>query len=236
MNRKNNQFLLSIFIFTGLVCCSTLVRSQQIPLNPEQEIPIKDNQFIFIGKEWRNNYTLVKGDQFLFSKEFMSGTVSMNGITYNGLEVNYDIYNDELIAKANRRIVVQMNKEMIDSFSLSSQLHTYRFINIRNDSLTGIGYVNVLYNQKSILFIKYKKEIEPLAVDDKWDLFFRTSRIYLMVNGVNYHIGVKKDLFNALPEYKTQIKEFMIKNKLKVSKNAPESFIPVIRYYDSIRK
>jgi hypothetical protein len=103
------------------------------------------------------------------------------------------------------------------------------------DSLTGIkGYVNILYKGKSALYVKYKKEIQILAVDNKYDLFFQTYRIYFQKEGIVHQINNKRELLKLLDEDKAQIKDFIKKNKLKISKMEPESFVPVIRFYDSI--
>jgi hypothetical protein len=37
-----------------------------------------------------------------------------------------------------------------------------------------------------------------------------------------------------MPEHKTAISEYMKTNKIRLSEKAPESFIPVIRFYDSL--
>jgi hypothetical protein len=49
-------------------------------------------------------------------------------------------------------------------------------------------------------------------------------------------INSKNDLLKVLYEDKAQIKDFIKKNKLKISKKEPESFIPVIRYYDNLSR
>ena len=126
---------------------------------------------------------------------------------------------------------------MVDSFTLVYSFKTYYFKNTQDDSLPGIkGFVNVLYLGNSALYIKYKKEIQLLAVDDKYDLFFQTQKIYFVKKGTVYQISGKRDLFKALPENKTQLKEYIKKNGIKISKKTPESFVPVIRYYDSLSK
>jgi hypothetical protein len=84
--------------------------------------------------------------------------------------------------------------------------------------------------------VKYKKEIDLLAVDEKYDLFYQLYRVYFVKDGVAYQLTGKRDILNILPEDKTKIKDFIRKNKLKISKKIPESFIPVIRYYDSLRQ
>ena len=160
----------------------------------------------------------------------------MNGKSYNNIGINYDIYNDEIITKTNLGNLLQLNKEMVDSFTLVSGIDKYRFINIKVDSLQGLkGYVNILYEGKSALIVKYKKEIELLAVDDKFDLFFQTYKIFLIKNGIASQISNKKDLLKVFDEKKAQIKEFVKRNKIKVSKKDPQSIIPVVRYYDTLR-
>ena len=135
----------------------------------------------------------------------------------------------------NHGVILQLNKEMVDSFTIIFENKTYNFTKIQEDSLKVLkGYVNVLYKGKSALYVKYKKEIQLLADEGKYDLFFQTYRIYLLKDGIVHQINSKSDLFKILNEDKTQIRDFIKKNKLNVSKKMPESFIPVIRYYDSI--
>ena len=185
---------------------------------------------------WRNLYYFVKGDQFLFSKDFLRGSLSINGKSYKNISISYDIYNDEIMTPTNHGSIIQLNKEMVDSFTIVFENKIYKFINTQEDSLRGIkGYVNVLYKGESALFVKYRKEIQLLAVEDKYDKFFQTDRIYLLKAGIVHQMTSKGGLFKVLNEDKAQIRDFMKKNKLKVSKKVPDSFIEVIRYYDSLR-
>jgi hypothetical protein len=200
-----------------------------------QQDPVKVNQILYNGREWHNLYTYIKGDQFLFSKDYMQASLTISGKTYNNIDINYDIYNDEIITPSYRGIVLQLNKEMVDSFSVFNLGKRYRFVNMREDSPTGIkGYVNSLYSGKSSLVVKYKKEIDLLAVDEKYDLFFQTYRIYLLKDGKARQLTGKKDILNVFEDEKTLIKAFLKKNPVKISKKDPDSFIPVIRYYDTL--
>ena len=235
MNRK---ILLYIFLFAILNrpgTCPAQAVAEPLPYITVQQGPLKENQILYNGKVWRNLYTNVKGDQFLFSSDYLIGSLSINGEIYKNLSINYDIYNDEIITPTNHGSILQLNKEMVDSFTVSFGVKTYSFINITADSLAGIkGYVNVLYSGKSALFIKYKKEIQLLAVDDKYDLFYRTYKIYFLKHGTVYQINSKRDLLKLMAEDKTQIKAFIKNNKLKVTTKVVESLVPVLRYYDSL--
>jgi len=237
-----NRNILLLTIVLAIVNRSTLfgVESliyKSLTVRENQQDTMNKEQILYNGKVWRNQYYMIKGDEFLFSKTYSQGTVTINGNLYKNLLINYDIYNDEILTPKKDRSVIQLNKEMVDSFTMVSEGKTYRFVNAEADSLQGIkGYVKVLYNGKSPLYVKYKKEIASLAVDDKYDLFFPTYRIYLIKNGEVHQISGKNDLLKVFEEDKTQLKNFIRKNKLKVTKTEPESFIPVISYYDNISR
>jgi hypothetical protein len=196
---------------------------------------LKENQILYNGKIWKNLYYMVKKDQFLFSNELLPGSITINGKTFNNINFRYDIYNDEIITPTNNGTILKLNKEMIDSFSILFQNKKYQFTAIRTDSVKGFnGYVNVLYKGKSALYVKYRKAIDLLAVDDKYDIFYQFHRIYIVKDGIVHQIAGKGDLFKVLNEAKVQLKDYMKKNRLKVSNKNPESFIPVIRFYDNI--
>lgn len=228
-------YILLFIIFTGSDLNAVSGFGKPVPIKNSQQDTIKENQILYIGKVWHNLYFNVRGDQFLFSRDYLPGSLTINGKSFKNLNISYDIYNDELITPTNRGSILQLNKEMVDSFSLVSGYKTYRFINTMEDSLKGIkGFVNVLYKGKSALYVKYKKEIQPLAVDKKYDLFYQTYRIYFLKGKIINQVTSKSDLLKILYEDKTQIKDFIRKSNLKISKKVPESFIPVIMYSDSI--
>lgn len=238
MNKKffKGIFLIAIIAGSGIRSYNT-VYAQSVPLMFNQPDTITEDQILYNGKLWRNRYSIVKGDQFLFSKDFLEGSLSINGNFYKKVLVNYDIYNDEILTPKDHGIIVQLNKEMVDSFTMIMGGKTYRFLNVQEDSLPLIkGYITVLYKGKSALYVKYKKEIEALAVDDKYDLFYRTYRVYFLKEGNIYQISGKSDLLKVLEKDKNPIKAFMKNNRIKVSKKDPESFVPVITYYDSLNR
>ncbi|MEI6049165.1 MAG: hypothetical protein WCS03_09735 [Bacteroidota bacterium] len=198
---------------------------------------LNENQILYNGRVWRNLYYMVKEDQFLFSHEFLPCSVTINGETFNNIGIRYDIFSDEIMTSVNNGSILQLNKEMVDSFTIFFQNKSYRFAKAQEDSLKSFkGYANVLVTGKISLFVKYKKEIANLAVDNKYDLFFLTQRIYLVKDGVPYLISGKREFFNHLDDYKVQIKSYIKKNRLKISKKNPESFVPVVQFYNSLRQ
>lgn len=197
---------------------------------------IKESQILFNGKAWRNKYFRVKGNQYLFSTEFLRGDLTINGKSFENLELRYDIYNDEIMTVSNNGSIIQLNKELVDSFSLTVINRKYRFINSSADSVKWFhGYLNLLYRGKSDLCVKYMKDIELLAVDRKFDLFNESHKIFFVTDSIVYPVNRVGDIYKAVPGSKSQLKSFVKKNKFLILKKNPESFIPLIRYYDSIK-
>jgi hypothetical protein len=209
----------------------------QLYINTGLQDSIKENQVLYNGRLWRNIYYLVQDDQFLFSKEFLPGSLSVRGKTFTNIPLKYDLFADEILTPVDPGGILQLNKEMVDSFSISFQNKTYQFIKLQEDSLKGSQrYFNVLYKGRTGLYLKYTKKIGKLAVEGKYDRFYQLIRICFVKDNIVYTIRRKSDLLKVLIEDKALIKSFIKKNKLDITEKNPESFIPVIRYYDSLNQ
>jgi hypothetical protein len=231
-----NTFLFGCLAFC-LITGISQISAASVPLTHSLKDSIPERQLLYKGRLWRNLYYQVKGNQFLFTVEFLPGTVTMNGATFNNVNIRYDIFSDELLIPFNRISALRLNQEMVDSFSMSFQGRQYRFARLSDDSLKGVkGYVNVLYSGKCSLYIKHRKEIELLAVDGKYDRFFQTQKIYFVKGGEVFNVSGKIGLMKIMGDQKTAIKGYVRKNKLKMAKNNPESFVPLVRYYDGLMK
>jgi len=194
-----------------------------------------DIQILYNGRAWRNLYYRVKGDQFLFTPAFMNGSVTIEGRTFDNLLLTYDIFNDELIINTELGILIQLNKEMIDFFSLEFNNKNYKFRRLDADSVNSLsGYVNVLYEDGLSLYVKFRKEILLLAVDNKFDLFNESSKVYMKKDGVIYRIGSKGEFLNLLKDHKQEIHKFLKSNKIHLSKSNPESMAQVLGFYEKL--
>ncbi|MCU0456655.1 MAG: hypothetical protein MUE74_10165, partial [Bacteroidales bacterium] len=98
------------------------------------------------------------------------------------------------------------------------------------------GFVNVLYSGRSFLCVKYIKRISTVISDHSDGSFYQVYDIYYLKDGTEFRIEKKKDLYRILGIYREQTRKFINENKIKVSHKVPESYIPVIRFYDSVRK
>lgn len=195
-----------------------------------------DVQVLYNGRAWRNLYYKIKGDQFLLTTEFLSGCVTIEGKEFYNLPVKYDIYNDELLTITDHGIILQLNKEMIDSFTMNYRDQILKFKKLDADSLNSLsGYVNVLYDGSTSLYIKYKKEILLLAVENKYDMFNQIIRIFVKKNGRIFKVDSKSELLKLFEDQKHLIRSFIRSNKIRISRKNPGSFLPVIEYCDKLQ-
>ena len=227
-------------IFTLLINVSgTSVQNNNPSLvcfSPEEQDTIPDKQLLFNGRIWRNLYSNILGDQFLFSKVWLKGEVVINDITFKNVPLRYDIFNDQLISMINQGILIQLNKELIKGFILVFENKNYLFENLGNgtgDSFNGFG--QVLYKGKTCFVMKQIKKIELLAVDNKYDEFYQKQNLFILKDGNFFHISGKKDLIKALSDREEELRKFIRENKIRIKKKDPESFIPVIKFYDSLK-
>lgn len=196
-----------------------------------------DVQKLYNGRAWKNIYYKIKGDQFLFTTDFITGSVTIDNKEYRNLRLKYDVYNDELISINDHGIMLQMNKEMIDRFSLNYDGRLYSFKRIGSDTTGSMkGFVNILYEGKSALYAKYIKEILLLAVENKYDLFNQVIRVFFVKDGSVYRINSRREFMGLMKDHKAEVRQFMRSNKIKLSKKIPESFKPVVEYYDKVRQ
>ncbi len=96
---------------------------------------LKENQILYNGRVWRNRYYYVNEDQFFLSKEFLPGSVTISGKTFDNLELRYDIYSDQIMIPMYNGPILQLNKEMVDSFSINFMNEEWRFVNLKRDTL-----------------------------------------------------------------------------------------------------
>jgi len=231
--------LLSWFIFTLVfpVCAEVSAHSWQgnHRSGPRDSI---ERQILFNGKIWVNLYQMTEGHQFLFSRDFLPGSVSMSGkaFTNPNLRFKLDLINDELLLSADMSTVIQLNKEMVDFFTLESEGRTFRFVKLEDDSINSLnGYYNVLYSGSTTLYVRYKKELRLRSSVGERDSFVQSHSIHLIKDGVAYRINSRAGLLRLMTDRKAQIRKLLRSEKIRISRNNPDSIVPLLEFYDNLK-
>lgn len=234
MKRSFCLILIKLMIFSGLGSVIYASPVSNILLSDVDTVPW--NQILYNGRVWRDLYAAVHEDQFLFSYDFMPGTVTINGERFGNLKLRYDILNDEVMTITDKGLILQLNKEMVNGFTMIYNLRIYEFLNLNYGTTENLsGYVNVRYSGKTAMYIKQKKEISKVAAGKNYENFVQYDRTYIVVDSVAHRIKGNKDFKVLLSDKKAEVKNYMRTNRIKVSKKMPDSYVPVLQYYDSLK-
>jgi hypothetical protein len=234
-----NFLTVFLFTFSTVTSLSGIGSDDDLSLHSILNVndTLKEDLALYNGRLWINTYYKIKGDPYFLTGEFLSGSVTFNGKVFPDQKLKYDIYNDEIILWVNPVTTIILNKEMIDRFILNYKDKAYKVINIGDDSASVIkGLVNVYYDGTTTLFVKYKKMIDPLAVDKIYDIFYQTLRLYIRKDDKIYPVSGKKDLLKILEDKAVEVRNFIKSNKVVLVRKSPETFVPVLRYYDSLKQ
>jgi hypothetical protein len=81
----------------------------------------------------------------------------------------------------------------------------------------------------------YYKEISKRGPGKNYEDFVQSDRIYVLKDDIIHQVRNRNDFNKLLADKKHEIKEYMHGNSLKLNRKDPDSFVPVLQYYDSLR-
>ncbi len=196
-------------------------------------------QILYNGRVWQNQFNNTDGNQFFLSSDFLIGSVGIDGYKFDSVKIRYDIFNDELLIQKNDGIIIILNKEMINSFSLFYNDKIYHFKNLDNAFMGNLnGCCQLLYDGDIKIYVKYLKELIPTTITYGMPKFSQINKIYLFKDGKIHRTDNRKDLLNlfAKGEEQVTIKKYIRSKQIIISRNDPESYSRVIEYYESEAK
>jgi hypothetical protein len=196
-----------------------------------------EKQILFNGKIWVNLYHMTEGYQFFSSRDFVPGSVSMGGKTFTNpaLRFKLDLVNDELLLSADMSTVLQLNKEMVDFFTLESEGRTFRFVKLEAGSVSPLnGYYQVLHSGSIKLYVSYRKELRLRSSVGERDTFIQSRTVHLVRDGIAHRITGRASLMKLLSDRKIQIRKFVRSEKIRILRTDPGSMVPILEFYDSL--
>ncbi len=176
-------------------------------------------------------------EQFPFYQalDWLPGEVIYNNEYYSGVSMMYDLSSDNIIAEnPNNGQEIQLVKARVSSFTLNGD----QFVNIRSQQLAGLpqeGFYHVLYDARSVVLVKYVKPFEEKIEDRRLVFYYKErKRIYLRTGDSYVRVSRKSDLLKQFGENKDEVRSYMRKNKIRVSRHDPSSFAALAAYYDTL--
>ncbi|MFZ4522817.1 MAG: hypothetical protein ACOYNC_14000 [Bacteroidales bacterium] len=220
-----------IFILFG----AGMVHSQDLS-NPADQIYGLD-QTLCNGKK----YTFMpppgtSGNQYLLSPAYIAGRVTIHEKNYPGVLLNYDICNQLLLLQYASENGTWNNIEVSKAWLQGFQIGTMNFEYLTPEREPHL-YQVLGQGQLRILCFWWKSLTLNAAIGSSNYLFSSPSRdTYLLINGKLMPFRSNRSmvrLFN--PEHRSEIKNYLRKNKIKVNKSPDKVLEEMITYIGNFR-
>jgi hypothetical protein len=192
------------------------------------------DQLLYNGTEWRPTMQLVDGYEFFLTSEFLYGSVTIEGITFNEVRMRYDICNDDIIILWKNTLPIVIDSKKVDEFALTYNGVLRKFINLRDNSPVIQGFAEVLYKGKSQVVVNYSKTVSKIPTHTHYAEFREDTRYYFIVNGSCFQIRNKSSFLKVMGEYEVPVRKFIRQQKVVVGILSPGGFGIAAAYFDSL--
>ncbi|MCD6179499.1 MAG: hypothetical protein J7K39_06310 [Bacteroidales bacterium] len=178
----------------------------------------------------------VKGHQYFKQKAFSKGCVSIRGIKYENILLNYDILNQEVVLQytdpqgSNRLLAV--SKAWLEKFSISNE--QFSLINTPDGHKLIVQTLNQgkiqLHNHWTTRIIA-----EISFVAEHYTFEKKRNTLFISYENKLKKFNSTKDILNLFNnENKLKIKRYLKQNKLKARRNSLNQLIGLINYCNQL--
>jgi len=194
------------------------------------------DQLLVNGIFYEDEYHNKIGHQFFMEDKLYKGSLTFRGKEYKGIEMKYDIYNNQLIlfVRNNTSVVwVVPPNDFISAFSLGDKF--FSKYNFQGEP----GFYQVVFDTEKLKCLYYwdKKMIE--SYDDikyiSYRFFESEKKCYLLLNGSSLIYRNNRSFMKILPEeIKARVRKYLKDNHIKVNKSSDEKISELLAYYNSL--
>jgi len=192
------------------------------------------DQLLYSGVEWHPAMQMAAGNEFFLTSEAMSGTVTIDGITFKDVRMKYDIFNDGIIVlwKTGSPIIIDSKK--VDEFTVIYNGLPRRFVNLR-ETYPGIrGFAEIMYQGTSSVLARHIKVVLKNPAGANYAEFREETKYYLVLNGICSQVRNRSSFLDLMGEYEIPVRKFIRQKNLYLSNNSPQGFISAAVFYDSL--
>ncbi len=247
-----NRFVTSAFSKTGfvilylyLVCLPFSLIGQSQNANSKISSLLDSIQNIYGSNDLLVNGSVyyqpnrqASGTPFLFSSEFIESTIFTRGVSFQDVEVNYDIVGQKLILlntmPNGSRLPIGLSDVLVDSFLLKD----YLYVNPRKLNISSyFPYMMLINNQKYYMLIGYKKEfINRFNQRTPYGKYSSTKQVlFLVSDSIPVRINSKKNFLNTFPSARKEISTYLRQHKIKLLRATPEQLKQLMEFYNHQR-
>lgn len=175
------------------------------------------------------------GNQFIFSPDFFTGDVTIKGQHFDGITLNYDLFNQQLLLQyadeTGALNIIVISNAWLESFSLGNM--EFEYLSLKDGpryyQVIGNGPVRILY---------YRRKDLKLDVSYGGSHHTFTPPVksqYVLIEGRLQPFSNKRSLIAIFDQgLKPQIKNYFHINKIKLKKASDKTMTELINYIGNL--
>ncbi|SKA13570.1 hypothetical protein [Sediminibacterium ginsengisoli] len=183
-------------------------------------------------------FKLKEGIPFFRSATFTEGAIMYDGVLYEKVPMLLDLVIGSVIIKDPAAIFwIQLINEKVSWFTIGEN----SFVKIVADSLSGnsimrTGFYQELYKGKLTMLKRHTKTVqEKIDQLDGVQRYIDDSRSYYIKKDEQYYaVNSKATLLKVLKDKKSEISQYIRKQKLDLRNDKDHAFAAVAAYYDGL--
>lgn len=170
----------------------------------------------------------VKGHQYLMGPEYLNGEVTIRNVQFKNLDLNFDIYNQQLLLSTkNASEAIMISQVWLESFSIGKL--NFRYYNLPSQTK---HLFQVIENDSIQLLYYWKKDMQPESVNGSKNLVFIKKRESMLLKNSTLYKYNNNSSFRQLfsKEKQESIKKYMKLHKIKIYTASDEDMQKLINY------
>ena len=184
---------------------------------------------LYNGRQFYSYNLISKGDAFYPDKQWRTGTIVFDGVSYPGISMMYDAFKDEVVVKHPANLPIIIFSERVKDMSFDGNYFFY--VKDNNPGNLEKGFYQQLLSGKVTLLSKrarlYAETIKEKEIERE---FLVADKYYILKDGKYYRINNKKQLFDLLKDKRKNLAGKRKQLHLHFKKD-PENFMTVLTAY-----
>jgi hypothetical protein len=200
------------------------------------ERDIRGQSSLYTGSEYGQPEQTHEQHPFFLSEDWQNGSVTYYGEEYLNVGILYDITSDILVIEhyynGDEMVLV---KEKVSSFTLGDREFIHHPAASLPAGLPVAGFYEVMYDGETKVMARFEKQREERIESHEVLIEYTPrSRFFVLKQGEYHRVFRRGDLLKLLADKKQEVRSYINKEKIRVSKKNPGSFAQVVSFYDSL--
>ena len=218
--------LVFYFLSSGLLAQTV---GRNLAFLPEYQEQLPFFQELITGGKYEEPSSLIQGDPYYHTRQFESGSLTINEITYPGVPLLYDIFRDQILTFHpifNQKILIKPEK--VDRFVMGDGVAFARLNGNESFGKDGSGFYKIIAEGDYWAVSKPYKTAKALREMSRYDeVYVEKEAFFLWKGGAFFSISKGKQAIAILGLNKAEAKRKLRAEQLNFKQN-PEGYLRLL--------